>query len=288
MKTINVSVKNNVIRVDPYDYYVCGNDDYTVIFDFDDNWKDLEGKFARFIYKGVYEDVVITNNQCTVPVIFGIDRFNIGVFTNANQATNTDCVSCLESALDIEEHTLIDPTLGIRAEVALNSEARHTHDNKSVIDKFTEGQHEKPLYNGNPIGLQLQSRYYTNDWENGLVSQTGYMDATFEVLTNPIPLNAIILNVSVRFTEDDGITYADIPLYGLYHHTYTNNGQVLPLANDSDIMEYGNVLDTTFNGGKPYARIVSIDSAIGELVALIKCGMGFDYIMGFTVYYIET
>ena len=40
----------------------------------------------------------------------------------------------------------------LAAEIALNTAARHSHDNKSVLDKFAEGGDGKPTYNGMAIG----------------------------------------------------------------------------------------------------------------------------------------
>ena len=40
----------------------------------------------------------------------------------------------------------------LAAEIALNTAARHTHDNKPVLDKFAEGDDGEPTYNGIAIG----------------------------------------------------------------------------------------------------------------------------------------
>ncbi len=40
----------------------------------------------------------------------------------------------------------------LAAEIALNTAARHSHENKSVLDKFAEGSDGKPTYNGVAIG----------------------------------------------------------------------------------------------------------------------------------------
>lgn len=40
----------------------------------------------------------------------------------------------------------------LAAEIALNTAARHTHDNKPVLDKFAEGDNGEPTYNGIAIG----------------------------------------------------------------------------------------------------------------------------------------
>ena len=40
----------------------------------------------------------------------------------------------------------------LAAEIALNTAARHSHDNKAVLDKFAESKDGKPTYNGEALG----------------------------------------------------------------------------------------------------------------------------------------
>ena len=40
----------------------------------------------------------------------------------------------------------------LAAEIALNTAARHSHDNKSVLDKFAESKDGKPTYDGEALG----------------------------------------------------------------------------------------------------------------------------------------
>lgn len=40
----------------------------------------------------------------------------------------------------------------LAAEIALNTAARHSHDNKAVLDKFAESKDGKPTYNGQALG----------------------------------------------------------------------------------------------------------------------------------------
>lgn len=44
----------------------------------------------------------------------------------------------------------LSPSLA--AEIALNTAARHSHDNKAVLDKFAESKDGKPTYNGQALG----------------------------------------------------------------------------------------------------------------------------------------
>lgn len=104
MSIINVNVNNNVIRVDPDDFYVCGNADYKVVFDFDSEWDDVDIKTARFIYPNdEYQDVIFSGTECVIPTMSNIDRFKVGVYTTSNQVTTFDYVQCFQSILDGED-----------------------------------------------------------------------------------------------------------------------------------------------------------------------------------------
>ena len=48
---INVEVRNK-IAVAEQATYICGNSDFVVAFDFDDEWKEHDKKTARFVSLG--------------------------------------------------------------------------------------------------------------------------------------------------------------------------------------------------------------------------------------------
>lgn len=97
--TINVSVRNK-IAVAPKDaLYICGNSDFVVVFDFDDEWAGYDAKTARFRYNGTHQDIVFTGNECEVPIISNTYNIEVGVFAGDLRTTTPAYVSAKKSIL---------------------------------------------------------------------------------------------------------------------------------------------------------------------------------------------
>lgn len=89
-KIINITVLNRIATADPGQYIICGNEDYTAVFDFDAEWSGIDVKTARFSRKGIYTDVVFTGNTVVIPEMQNVSRVEIGVF--AGDITTTPAV----------------------------------------------------------------------------------------------------------------------------------------------------------------------------------------------------
>lgn len=89
-KIINITVRNRIAIADPGQYIICGNEDYTAVFDFDAEWSGIDIKTARFSRKGIYTDVVFTGNTVEIPEMQNVSRVEIGVF--AGDITTTPAV----------------------------------------------------------------------------------------------------------------------------------------------------------------------------------------------------
>lgn len=98
MHEINITVRNKVATRDGTDY-VCGNSDYVVNFDFDEEWDAYETKTARFAYNGKSIDVIFDGAQCAVPVITNACFFLVGVFAGNLHTTTPVRVPCVKSIL---------------------------------------------------------------------------------------------------------------------------------------------------------------------------------------------
>ena len=71
MPDIKITVRDKVATGDG-SRIVCGNSDYSILFDFDAEWDDYDVKTARFVYAGMngtYIDVVFSGTTCHVPVL---------------------------------------------------------------------------------------------------------------------------------------------------------------------------------------------------------------------------
>lgn len=99
MNIIEISVKDKIATKTDSTEYVCGNSDFVVAFDFDDEWKVFDTKTARFVYEGKHQDIVFTGNECPVPVISGTHRIWVGVFAGDLHTTTSAYIPAKKSIL---------------------------------------------------------------------------------------------------------------------------------------------------------------------------------------------
>jgi hypothetical protein len=100
MKTLRVRVTNkNAVYEKRGGDIVCGNSDYQIEFTFDSAWDDHAVKTARFIWNGKYQDVVLTGNTCTVPIITNATSLDVGVYAGDLSTTTPATIPCKKSIL---------------------------------------------------------------------------------------------------------------------------------------------------------------------------------------------
>lgn len=109
MPNICISVKNKIAVHTDRQWYVCGNSDYTAVFEFDHEWDEYETKTARFRYNQHHEDVVFKGNVAQIPVITNTNEFEVGVFAGDLHTTTPAMVLCEKSIL-CGDGTPVDPT----------------------------------------------------------------------------------------------------------------------------------------------------------------------------------
>lgn len=77
---IEIIVRNKIAKlVEPF-IAICGNSDYMIRFNFDEEWDAYETKTARFKWNSTYVDVVFTGNECAMPVVNDAYGVEIGVY----------------------------------------------------------------------------------------------------------------------------------------------------------------------------------------------------------------
>lgn len=97
-KTIIVTVRNKIAVANKTEY-VCGNDDFVVAFDFDQDWDEYDVKTARFKHNGTHTDVVFSGNSCNVPRISGTNSIKVGVFAGDLSTTTSATILARKSIL---------------------------------------------------------------------------------------------------------------------------------------------------------------------------------------------
>lgn len=102
-KTFVISVKGKRAKNLSKIKYVCGNSDYTVAFDLDDDWDGLEAKTARFrASDGTVIDTPFTGSTCPFPQIMDAYRVDVGIFAGNLKTSTNAVVECERSALSTD------------------------------------------------------------------------------------------------------------------------------------------------------------------------------------------
>lgn len=100
MQIINIMVRDRIATRVGDDYYICGNADFVVKFDFDEEWDALDVKTARFVSEGgAYQDQIFSGNECPVPTISNTDSIRVGVFAGNLKTTTPARVPAARSIL---------------------------------------------------------------------------------------------------------------------------------------------------------------------------------------------
>jgi hypothetical protein len=111
MPNINISVKNKIAEVtDKSPFIVCGNSDYVIVFDLDEEWDDYIVKTARFVYGGNYMDVALTGNEVIVPVIPKAAFVSVGLFAGDITTTTPAVIPCIKSITSDTGTEIEEPT----------------------------------------------------------------------------------------------------------------------------------------------------------------------------------
>lgn len=106
MPTIHINVKNRVATVNGDSRIINGNSDYSIEFDFDAEWADLNNKIGIFAYndaaahKWAYQTVMFSGNTCAVPILRDIHCVYVGVTAGNVRVTTPAKVQCRLSISD--------------------------------------------------------------------------------------------------------------------------------------------------------------------------------------------
>lgn len=101
MHYINITVREKNARADDRARIVCGNSDYTVRFDFDEEWAEYAVKTARFITEGgFFTDVQFSGSDCAVPVLSGTRTLLVGVFAGDVRTTTPAYIPAIHCITD--------------------------------------------------------------------------------------------------------------------------------------------------------------------------------------------
>lgn len=148
MPNINVSVKNKIAVQTDWTRYICGNSDFTVVFDFDPEWQQFQTKTARFRYNGKHTDVIFTGNECQVPVITDTNDFEIGVFAG-DLHTSTPAVVLCEKSILCGDGAPADPAPDIYAQIM--EKLNNLDETDPTVPEWAKAE-TKPTYTAEEVG----------------------------------------------------------------------------------------------------------------------------------------
>lgn len=105
MPTINVTVRNRIATAQRWQCIICGNSDYIVDFDLDDEWNDMPNKVAVFVTNTRgnirHERVLFDGSTCGIPVLRGVNMVDIGIEAGDIRTTTPAHVKCEACITDI-------------------------------------------------------------------------------------------------------------------------------------------------------------------------------------------
>lgn len=117
MNIINVTVRGKIARAEGRARVVCGNSDYAVRFDFDEEWAEYTVKTARFVTEdGSYTDVQFEGDDCAVPILRNTRTLLVGVFAGNLRTTTAALIHAVPCITD-PDGTPADPTPDVYAQL---------------------------------------------------------------------------------------------------------------------------------------------------------------------------
>ena len=119
MKYVNIAVRNKIARTDEEQaQIVCGNSDYTIKFDFDEEWSAETVKTARFIFasNSKYIDVQFSGDECHMPIISDTTSVLVGVFAGNLRTTTGALIHSIPCITD-PDGTPVEPTPDVYAQL---------------------------------------------------------------------------------------------------------------------------------------------------------------------------
>lgn len=133
--TLNIAVRNKIATTTDPATVVNGNNDYTVVFDFDSEWDSLSNKTAMFVYgreEQKYKTVTFTGNSCVMPALYNTGYVLIGVFAGNIKTTSAAYVKCIPCIKDN------DSTLDTGSGGTIDT---GTNDHSQLINRDIADQH---------------------------------------------------------------------------------------------------------------------------------------------------
>lgn len=110
MPDIHITVRNRIAQANGDPEIVCGNSDYTAVFDFDAEWVAYSQKTLRTVWRDtetgrlVHIDTLFTGNSAVLPPVWRTNQVLIGVYAGDIHTTTAARVPCIGCITDTAPH----------------------------------------------------------------------------------------------------------------------------------------------------------------------------------------
>ena len=236
MPELNVIVRGKIAQGVKGQYAVCENSDYTVKFDFDDDWRSQKYKTARFIWNDKYEDVVFEGDECSLPIVSDTYCLKVGVFAGDLQTT-TPAIIVMKKSILCGSATAEKPSEDVYSQImALLSDLKELSGEElaAAIEKYLT---EHPIGGGTATAADV-------NYELPEEVQTEFSWAEIEENTVKAGLDtAIYYALAGMYAKYIGVTLqgaagtVDVSLQNFIDNTY------IPVANKAHEHDNKRILD---------------------------------------------
>lgn len=183
MKNINIIVENKRATVVGSPVIVCGNSDYTVTFQLDNEWSLTGPKTARFVYVQdgyvQHTDVPFSGNTVAVPVLANVTSVKVGLFEGDLCTTTPARIACDASircgsgAPQDPDPDVYDQIMALFSDLAERGGFGATEEQMQLVEQNRQGiaaleAGTKKAGDANKLGGQLPSYYATADGLNSI------------------------------------------------------------------------------------------------------------------------
>lgn len=100
MSDISITVRDKIAKTEGSPDIVCGNNDYTVVFDFDSEWDAYDLKTMRVLWIDIttgtprYIDVPFDDNSAVIPAVYNAYEIAVGIYAGDIRTTTPARIPC--------------------------------------------------------------------------------------------------------------------------------------------------------------------------------------------------
>ena len=224
MYTIQVSVRDKIATQTDGTVIINGNSDYSIEFDFDAEWADLNNKIGIFAYndaaahKWAYQTVLFSGNTCAVPILRDIHCVYVGVTAGNVRVTTPAKVQCRLSISDYAD-TEEPPSADIWGQ---------------ILAKLDELQTEIDEIKAGGVGG-------TTDWAQNDPNGAGYIKNRCGGYDDVQTRESELLSLNCPAGENSAMTYAGSSFFP------PSAGDIVSVTVDGSTKEY-TLAEGTFDG----------------------------------------